>query len=461
MNKTTQTGGPRPTGAAAGFLGAVARGVWRFRLLLAIVAAAVVVAVGGVIAAKEILRPRPPADLVASLGLPKKNNCGDELVQFKRPPRSDDIWVFPLDGTWHHTRPCLDNLRVAAADQAVDAPIHDFIYNQVLFILSQKPVRFYSHGGDGKQQFLGEVLDADRQIDFSKFDRVVYVNNFDVAHNSMSHVDLMIFMFNAADVYRNGPNPDPARAAVYEALGEAVIRVVLDTVPERGLRTRTECELRPGEHCSWFHAVTNRYRPAANVGGTLNKGLQVIRDLYRGSLVLEKVDAAAPDPHRETLIKAMRDATAEGINQLVYSAGIKGGAPVPNLFEYIPVNEAGKPIQDSWLFYAINVQKQRGYFLRRAPYKNCSYHYKDMLHLYFILKDSGHLADMSGFREPSEYLGGKSLLHFILDSYTDKVDGPDGLYKDSPTETNGNYLGCKEGFRDPPPQHTIDYLRDF
>ena len=64
-------------------------------------------------------------------------------------------------------------------------------------------------------------------------------------------------------------------------------------------------------------------------------------------------------------------------------------------------------------------------------------------------------------REPSEYLGGKSLLHFILDSYTDKVDGPDGLYKDSPTETNGNYLGCKEGFRDPPPQHTIDYLRDF
>lgn len=447
--------------AEPGLLRRVGRAAWRARRPIVIVAAVAVLAAGAVLGVMKLLEPRPPSGLLASLDLPKKNNCGKDLVQFKRPPRSDDIWVFPLDSTWHHTRPCLDNLRVAAESQPADAPIHDFIYNQVLFILSQKPVRFYSNGGDGKQLFLGDVIDSNRKIDFGKFDRIVYVNHFDVAHNSMSHVDLMIFMFMAATTYLSAPEPQPERAAIYEALGRAVINVVLDPVEERGLRTRTACELRDGANCSWFHAVTNRYRPASNVGGTLNKDLQVIRDLYRGMLVLEKLQAMSPTPVREAEIAEMRSATTEGINQLVYSAGIKGGAPVPNLFEYIAVDPEGKPIENSWLFYAINVQKKRGYFLQREYWKNCSYHIKDMLHLFYILKDSGHLADTSGFREPSDYLGGKSLLDFIVDSYTDKVDGPDGLYKDSPTRPNGNYLACQEGYKDPAPKNVVQYLRDY
>ena len=150
------------------------------------------------IAIAYIFRPTPPPGLITALNLPKKNNCGEELVQVKRKPHFD-FWVFPLDGTWHHTRPCLDNLLAAARTQPADAPIHDFIYEQVLFILSQKPVRFYEQD-DPKQKMLAKVVDEETgALDFSKFDRIVYVNKRDIAHNSMSHVDLMIFLFAAAE----------------------------------------------------------------------------------------------------------------------------------------------------------------------------------------------------------------------------------------------------------------------
>ena len=58
-------------------------------------------------------------------------------------------------------------------------------------------------------------------------------------------------------------------------------------------------------------------------------------------------------------------------------------------------------------------------------------------------------------------LGGKSILHFILDTYIGKLDGPDGLYKDTPTVPDGSYVGCKEGFKPPAPQFVVDYLRDY
>ena len=430
MTETTD-GKPPSVPEAGGLARPSAATLRRFRWPLAIAAAVIAVAVAGFLAAPYVFKATPPPGLVESLRLPKKNNCGEELVQFKRKPHLD-VWIFPLDGTWHHTRPCLDNLLVAAAKQPPDAPIHDFIYNQVLFILSQKPVRFYEHGTDPKQRFLVDVIDDKRQLDFSQFDRIVYVNNHDVAHNSMSHVDLMIFMFAAAENYLTGKNPIPELGRTYEAIGNAVISVVTDTIPEKGLRTRTECDLRPGKYCSWFHAVTNRYRPTSNAGGTLNKFLQVIRDLNRATLVLDRMQEAAPTPARQELIDRLRTDAGEGINQLAYSSGLKGGAPVPSLFDYIAVTPDGKPIADSWLFYAINVDKKRGYFLQREYWKNCSYHIKDMLHLYAILNEAGTLADTSGLTEATPYLGGKGLLDYIVDTYTAKLDGPDGLYKDFP-----------------------------
>ena len=45
--------------------------------------------------------------------------------------------------------------------------------------------------------------------------------------------------------------------------------------------------------------------------------------------------------------------------------------------------------------------------------------------------------------------------------YTGKLDGPDGLYKDTPTVPDGSYAGCKEGFKPPAPQFVVDYLRDY
>ena len=99
----------------------------------------------------------------------------------------------------------------------------------------------------------------------------------------MSHVDLMIFMFAAAENYLVGPNPNPELGHIYEALGDAVISVALDPVAEKGLRSRSQCALRPELQCSFFHAVTNRYRPTSDTGGTLNKALQVVRDLNRAT----------------------------------------------------------------------------------------------------------------------------------------------------------------------------------
>ncbi|MCB1499852.1 MAG: hypothetical protein KDK07_08675 [Bauldia sp.] len=436
------------------------RAVRRFRWPIGIAVAAVAIAIAAMVAISYVFRPTPPPGIIKALHLPKKNNCGEELVQVKRKPHFD-FWVFPLDGTWHHTRPCLDNLLAAAKTQPADAPIHDFIYNQVLFILSQKPVRFYEHD-DPKQKLLVKVVDEKSgALDFSTFDRIVYVNKRDVAHNSMSHVDLMIFLFAAAENYLIGDHPDPERGRLYEALGNAVISVVTDTIPEKGLRTQTQCEIRPEFKCSWFHAVTNRYRPTSNTGGTLNKDLQVIRDLNRGTVVLDRLQEKVPTDARAELIERLRTAAGEGMNQLVYSAGLKGGAPVPNLFEYIPVTPEGKPIANSWLFYAINVEKKRGYFLQREYWKNCSYHIKDMLHLYAILKEAGSLADTSGFTLPSDYLGGKSLLDYIVDTYTAKLDSPEGLFKESPTQPNGNYLGCLEGYKQPAPKSVVEYLRNF
>ena len=75
-------------------------------------------------------------------------------------------------------------------------------------------------------------------------------------------------------------------------------------------------------------------------------------------------------------------------------------------------------LANSWLYYGINLQKKRGYFLQREYWKNCSYHMKDMLHLYAILTETGNLADTSGLTAPSSYLGGKSLLDYIVDTYT-------------------------------------------
>jgi hypothetical protein len=462
MTETTDGKPPSapPAGPGAGSSTSFLAILRRFRWPLAIAAAVIAVGVIGFLVAPHVFKATPPPGVIASLRLPEKSNCGEELVQFKRKPHLD-AWIFLLDGTWHHTRPCLDNLLVAAAKQPPDAPIHDFIYNQILFILSQKQVRFYQHGTDPKQRLLVKVIDGDRQLAFSQFDRIVYVNNHDVAHNSMSHVDLMVFMFAAAENYLTGKHPIPELGRTYEAIGNAVISVVTDTIPEKGLRTRTECDLRPGKYCSWFHAVTNRYQPTSNAGGTLNKFLQVIRDLNRATLVLERMQKAAPTPMRQELIDRLRTAAGEGINQLAYSSGLKGGAPIPNLFDYIAVTPDGKPIANSWLFYAINVEKKRGYFLQREYWKNCSYHIRDMLHLYVILKEAGTLADTSGLTEATPYLGGKGLLDYIVETYTNKVDGPDGLYKDSPTKPNGNYLACLEGYKDPAPQDVVDYLRDF
>jgi hypothetical protein len=401
----------------------------------------------------------PPRGLVASLDLPKSSACGKKLVEFRRLPEIDR-WAFPLDRTWHHTKPCLRDLLAAAESQPPEAPIHAFIADQVLFILSQKPVRFYRHGDDARMS-LREVLTADLELDFTAFDRIVYTNRRGSAHNAMSHAGLVQSLFEAVRIYATGPNPDPARADAYEAIGTAVIAVVLDPVAEQGLRTRLPCDLREGLHCSWFHAVTNRNRDASDVGGTLNKNLQVIRDLNRGARVLAGIQAVAPTAGRGTLIAGLEKGAGEGINQLVYSSGLAGPNHTPSLFDYLPRNAAGVPIEKAWLYYAINVPKAKGYYLRREYWKNCSYHILDMVHLHFILQEAGHLTDTSGFREPVAMLGDRSILHFILDTYLDKLEGPDGLYKDTPTEPDGEYMGCKEGFKPPAPQFVVDFLRDY
>ena len=213
------------------------------------------------------------AALAERWGLPGNHACGAETADFSPRPGMEKAEVFALTSTWHWAKNCLANILARTREESPSAPINDFLYAQVLYVLSQPAVRFYRLGDDARYK-LTDVLGVDGRLDRSKFDRLVYTNDHGVAHNSMSQADLGAWFLDAKlAIAEHGG--DPEAAATYEALGHAAIRVILDSVDEGGLRSRGECALKPGDQCSWYHAVTDPRRKSPKAGGTLNKHLRL------------------------------------------------------------------------------------------------------------------------------------------------------------------------------------------
>ena len=355
------------------------------------------------------------------------------------PPTARVERVFALTSTWYWVRRCLENLLAVAETRAAPAPIHAFLEKQVLYVMSQRPVRFYRFG-ESERLRLKDIVTDDGRLDRSRFDRVVYTNKRGVAHNAMSQAEIGVWLIDARRrLGERGLLPEAA--AEYEALGIAAFRVILDPVTDGELKSGGPCDLRPELGCAWYHAVTDPTRNSSTEGATLNKHLLVIKDLEIAALTLAEIDSADPSETRGNTARQFHDAADEGIFQLVYASGHRAAGLAPNLLDYVARDAAGAPIARSWLYYGLNPEKARGgYFLKADNFKNCHYHIIDMSFLSEVFASAGRDVDLGAFTEFREELG-TSLLGFILQAYEQKV--AEGLMDDSPTLEGGNYAGCK------------------
>jgi hypothetical protein len=401
-----------------------------------------------------LLLHQPSVD-IRKLKLSNTYRCTTEPVTFRATDGAPARTVFRLDMTWHFVRPCVAQLLAAARKQPPTAPIHDFIYHQILYVLSRKPVQFHQSGED-KQYRLSDVIDDKEQFDFGKFDRVAYTNNQGVPHNAMSQGEFgdLLLAASRESVDFAGTRPDYPQT--YLNLALASFGVMLDGVDAGGLRARSACANKPEYQCSFFHAVTNTTRESPQAGGTLNKHLIAIRELFNASETLRAMETAGQGDNLGADADRFAEAAIEGINQLSYAAGNRSSGEPPNLIDFIPKTDDGKPVQESWLYYSINPIKQNGYFLKPDPYRNCSYHILDLNLLYGILKKIGSQADIRGLTETNSYLG-KSILKFVVDSYRIKLENG-GLYVDSPSKGAGEFNACREGYRDPMKTPRLDFL---
>jgi hypothetical protein len=376
------------------------------------------------------------AAAVAALGLDADHRCGDSMVQFRPGPDAVKTPVFTGKNLpWHKWRPCLANLRDKVSAGA-PALLYDTIYNQVLYVLSHERVEFRVHGKDGRKR-LANVIDDSGALKISKFDRLVETNDDGLAYSAMDQVDLGLGLLRMhRKTTEHGPPADP-RSLAYLTLGLAALDILVDEVDEGGLRTKKACEKDPALTCSWLHGKTSKSGDAITDGGTLNKHLYAVRDLYRSGEVLQEV-APSPGPLHDRADK-YRKVALQGMHQMVHSASAEHDGDTPNLRDYIPVHD-GVPIQDSWLYYGRNITDGKPYFLD-SGYKNCGYHLLviGLLHTNLGFMQAEGL-DIGGFTKRRNKLEA-SVLEFILDSYTLKL-AKGGLFADSPSHGDGHFEGC-------------------
>lgn len=381
--------------------------------------------------------------LAAEVGLPADHQCGNKAVKFrpnKKAPKRN-VFHMPDKNTWHKNNPCLDDLLAAAKTQPSTAPIWDLLYHQTLYVLSNPNVRLYEKGSGYKK--LDRVTNADGELQLSKFDRVVYLNDRGIAYDSMSAVDFGQWLLSAALATLKYGHPHEHYRKAFKQLGLATLEVITDPVSENGLRSRSKCEKKPKLHCSWFHSVTNRNHAETTAGNTLNKGLHPVRDLYRSAQTLKSIDQKEPDPALAKKIVEFEEASKEGAYQLVYGGPSKNGSP-PNFFDFF-AKKNGKPIVRSWLYYGFNAEEDRAYFLKGngdGPWKNCNYHMHVMELLANTLPKLDPIANLEGYREKHASLGNRSILEFIVATYQEKLD--DGLKTDSKTVEPGFFGGCAD-----------------
>ncbi|WP_421725533.1 hypothetical protein [Bauldia sp.] len=422
-----------------------------FRLLGVLTIAAIVVVAGGDPSFSNKAEIDPNA-----LGIASQTHCGEKQVRFRITPDSPKRVVFDADRLTRYHRLCLSVLIEAGRDQTSDAPIHDLIYHQLLHKLAHKSARFYK-GPDGEGVRLRDIADSREQLDLSRFDRIVFTNKEGAPHNSMAQAKFSRLLLQNAAYELERTDPDSDRARTLLALSLAIYRPVLEPIENGGLRNRAPCDLRPERQCSWFHAVTSRTRADAPLaGGTLNKQLIVINDLFAAAALLDEISGHEGFDYADKATE-FRQAATEGYNQLSLSTGNTESGKPPNLVDYIPRDSDGALVSESWVYYAVNPVKQTAYFLKAAPYKNCRYHIINLEALYRTLSVFGDAVDPEVARVPHPELG-TSAISFYLETYKSKLD--DSLYRDSPSSGDGNFTGCLDGDR-PLSDEALAFLTEF
>ena len=424
---------------------------WKTVSLSAITAFVSVVA-GNILFATLFTETVSAAPLVDELKLPGDHACGTVTATFQATTGAPKRTVFKLNDDWHTINPCLKSLRNAANNQNATAPIHQFLYYQTLYVLSQPDVQFSDLAGT-KDWTLKNVVNKKEELDLGKIQRLTYLSDMEEAYDGMGQTDFAIWALSAYKTVLEKKGTNPYHGEVYKALAMASMEVVAAPAASGGLRSQSTCGLQPMYMCSWFHSKTSSAGSAED-GMTLNKHLHVVRDLYDFAQDLKNLSVA----ESQTYADKYSAAAVEGMHQLVYATGIKGGV-APNLFDFVARKPNGEAIQNSWLYYGYSPSGS-GYFLKKTPAKNCGYHKRDINLLVSLFDRMGGLVDTTGFTTPP--VGGnlnKSILVFIVRAYELKVE--DGLYKDSKTSTGGNFLACGEDIGSPITDADLAYLRSL
>lgn len=389
------------------------------------------------------------------LGLDPESRCNlVKTTTFKVKKNLPEHVVFDLFDQWHRANPCLEDLAASAVAQDISAPIQEFLYQQMLYVLSRPEVRLYKEGETNKMYVLKDIIDENERIDLSKVERIVRLNNLGVAYDAMGAADLTMFGLSTHYKLLKKGGTDEYRLKFYKTIGIAAMELVLDRIKSGGLRSGGACDLKSSYTCAWFHSKTSKDSPARN-GGTLNKHLQVARDLGRAADLMENIDGFNGTNIHQGLINKFNKYAVAGVNQLVYSSGhlVKKGAP-PNFFDFVRVKANGKAVQNSWLLYSYTPTDASGYFLKDSA-KNCGYHIRDITLLYSIFKNQEGEIDTSGYTEKDDWLG-KSILEFMIKTF--KLKEKDGLFVDSKTPGVGNFGACSTNGSHELPDSTIEYL---
>lgn len=376
---------------------------------------------------------------IEALGLGPDHRCGDEMTKYRAADGAVETPVFKgKDRPWHDWRPCLEDLRGVAGPGAPKL-VYDTLYNQILYLLSHERIKFYKAGKTGRKR-LSKLVDGGGKLKKDDFDRLVETNDHGLAYSTMDQVDLGITLLRWHKTLLGGPQADDHRTRAYLALGLGALGVVVDEVGDGGLRSKKTCEKDKDLTCAWFHAQTSTSSRDTKVGGTLNKHLYGVRDLYQSGNVLREIDLLKPDAALIDRADRHQKIALQGMNQMVYSAEAKEKGDLPTLMDYIPRHD-GKPIAKSWLYYGRNIVKGSPYFLKENTYKNCGYH---VLVIKLLQKNLEYMiaegADISGFTKDRADLG-TSVIEFIIDAW--ELKKPD-LYTDSNTKSEGNFLACDE-----------------
>lgn len=421
---------------------------------LSSITAIVSVVIGGALFTTFSTDTASAAPLAEDLGLLADNDCGTETATFRVIDGAPQRTVFKLNDVWHKNNPCLEDLTEALRKQPATAPIHNFVYYQMLYVLSRQKVQFSDAAGT-KDWTIKNLVSAQEKLDLSKIKRLIYLSAENEPYDGMGQSDMAVWAMNTHRAMLSKTGANPEYTAAYKAVGIASMETITALTNNKGLRSQRNCANKAGAKCSWFHSRTND-EGSATEGRTLNKHLQIVRDLWDFSKDLRAIGSADLVPYADKYSAS----AVEGAHQLAYGPSIKQGNIAPNLFDFVARKPNGEQIQRSWFYYGFT-PTGKGYYLEQVPEKNCGYHKRDISLIVDIFRRFGGLIDKTGFDTPPAdgSLGTKSILEYIVRAYEIKL-GED-LFTDSETSTGGYFGACEEGIGAAVTLDDLAYLRSI